>query len=156
MNFLLLDANKSEPVLDRNSFNAAYAKRPITTRESQNRKRQDKQEKAAENIGTIHTFKLVQIMMLRKLIEKITVNNVDHTRDNAVPFDPDKTTADMLSVYNRESKIPPKIFENTQTFHERTNRHTVIVDTGDLNNALVTNVEQIQLRDGINGRLIWK
>ena len=60
----------------------------------------------------------------------------------------------MLSVYNRSAKIPPKIFENTQTFHERTNRHT-IVDTGDLGNPLVTNTgEDNTKKDGINGRQI--
>ncbi len=58
----------------------------------------------------------------------------------------------MLSVYNRESKIPPKIFENTQTFHERTNRHTVIIDTGDLSSPLVTNVGT----DTTKGWYKWK
>ena len=150
--FSTLDANKSEPILDRNSFNVAYASKPLLTRESQNRKRQDKKEKAKENNRDNPYFQISPDNDARKLIDKITVNNVDHTRDNAVPFDPNKTTADMLSVYNRESKIPPKIFENTQTFHERTNRHTVIIDTGDLNNALVTNVGT----DTTKGWYKWK
>lgn len=150
--FATLDASKSEPVLDRNSFNSAYASKPLLTRESQNRKRKDKQEKATENNKNNPYFQISPDNDARKLIDKITVNNVDHTRDNAVPFDPEKTTADMLSVYNREAKIPPKIFENTQTFHERTNRHTVIVDTGDLNNALVTNTGT----DTTKGWYKWK
>lgn len=150
--FATLEANKSEPILDRNSFNMAYSSRGLVTRESQQRKKQDKIEKAKENNRDNPYFQISPDNDARGLIEKITVNNVDHTRDNAVPFDPEKTTADMLSAYNRDAKMPPKIYENTQTFHERTNRHTVIIDTGDLSNPLVTNTGT----DTTKGWYKWK
>ena len=150
--FATLEANKSEPILDRNSFNMAYSSKGLVTRESQQRKTQDKIEKAKENNTDNPYFQISPDNDARELIEKITVNNVDHTRDNAVPFDPEKTTADMLSAYNRDAKMPPKIYENTQTFHERTNRHTVIIDTGDLSNPLVTNTGT----DTTKGWYKWK
>ena len=150
--FATLDAAKSIPVLDRDSFSSAYSSKPLVTRDSQQRKKNDKKEKATENNRNNPYFQISPDNDARSLIDKITVNNVDHTRDNAVPYDPEKTTADMLSVYNRDAKIAPKIFENTQTFHERTNRHTVIIDTGDLSNPLVTNVGN----DTAKGWYKWK
>ena len=150
--FATLDAAKSVPVLDRDSFSSAYSTKPLVTRNSQQRKKNDKIEKATENNRNNPYFQISPDNDARSLIDKITVNNVDHTRDNAVPYDPEKTTADMLSVYNRDAKIAPKIFENTQTFHERTNRHTVIIDTGDLSSPLVTNVGN----DTAKGWYKWK
>lgn len=150
--FATLDAAKSVPVLDRDSFSSAYSTKPLVTRNPQQRKKNDKIEKATENNRNNPYFQISPDNDARSLIDKITVNNVDHTRDNAVPYDPEKTTADMLSVYNRDAKIAPKIFENTQTFHERTNRHTVIIDTGDLSSPLVTNVGN----DTSKGWYKWK
>ena len=150
--FATLDATKSEPILDRGSFAGAYSSKTLVTKSAQEKKVIDKVSKAAENNSNNPYFQINQDNDARALINQITVNNRDHSNDNAVPFDSNKTTAEMLSVYNREAKIPPKIFENTQTFHERTNRHTVIIDTGDLNSPLVTNTGS----DTSKGWYKWK
>lgn len=150
--FATLDPNKNEPILDRGSFAGAYNSKPLVTKSSKEKKVMDKVSKAAENNSNNPYFQINPDNDARALINQITVNNRDHSNDNAVAFDPNKTTAEMLSVYNREAKIPPKIFENTQTFHERTNRHTVIIDTGDLSSPLVTNTGS----DTSKGWYKWK
>ena len=147
-----LDPVKNEPILDRGSFAGAYSSRPLVTKSAELNKRRDIASKAADNNLNNPYFQVNPDNDARALIEKVVVNNRDHSNENAVAFDPNKTTAEMLSVYNRSAKIPPKIFENTQTFHERTNRHTVIVDTGDLGNPLVTNLGE----DTTKGWYKWK
>jgi len=137
--FSTLDATKSEPILDRGTFAGAYNSKPLVTKTSQDKKVMDKASKAAENNSNNPYFQVNPDNDAKAIINKVLVNNRDHSNDNAVPFDPNKTTAEMLSIYNRSAKMPPKIYENTQTFHERTNRHTVIIDTGDLGSPLVTN-----------------
>ena len=137
--FATLDATKSEPILDRGTFSGAYTSKPLVTKTTQDKKNQDKASKAAENNSNNPYFQVNPDNDAKAIINKVLVNNRDHSNDNAVPFDPNKTTAEMLSIYNRSAKMPPQIYENTQTFHERTNRHTVIIDTGDLGNPLVTN-----------------
>ena len=150
--FATLDPVKNEPVFDRGSFAGAYNSKPLMPNSNELKKTEDKKNKAAENNSNNPYFQINPDNDAKALIDKVIVNNRDHSNDNAVPFDPNKTTAEMLSVYNRSAKIPPKIFENTQTFHERTNRHTVIVDTGDLGNPLVTNTGE----DNTKGWYKWK
>ena len=46
----------------------------------------------------------------------------------------------MLERFNKNIENLPKMYENTQQIHERSERHRVIVDTGKFSSALVTNI----------------
>lgn len=73
---------------------------------------------------------------ISNLLKKITVNNKDHSRDNEIKFNESKSTAALLADFNRENKIAPKLFENTQSSKERINKQMLVIDTGTSESSL--------------------
>ena len=78
----------------------------------------------------------------------------NYSSENAQPLesDPNKTLESMLERFNKNLENLPKMYENTQQIHERSERHRVIVDTGKFSSALVTNIGT----DTTKGWYKWK
>ena len=87
-------------------------------------------------------------------VAKTELDIPNYSSETAKPIesDPNKTLESMLSQFNRNIENLPKMYENTQQIHERTERHKVIVDTGKFSNSLVTNIGS----DTTKGWYKWK
>ena len=78
----------------------------------------------------------------------------NYSAENAQPLqsDPNKTLESMLERFNKNLENLPKMYENTQQIHERSERHRLVIDTGKFSSALVTNIGT----DTTKGWYKWK
>jgi hypothetical protein len=114
------------------NISSAYEKNSNSSLSRKNSMKNQKEENKKNNPNVFHTDST-------DIMKQIVINNKDHSKDNELKeYDPKQSIGEMLTKYNKDNKIQPILYENTQGGMERINKQIIIVDTGSGSNPLNT------------------